>query len=172
MDIINMIGQDFIIKFNSLLISIIFAFIIAILGFAITYAKGKVDLIENKKVRESFKTSLDIVDTLLIKGIENAEKTLKPQILKSIEDGKVDKSELETLGEIVTKDVISKLKDDTKNVLQDNINNFEPFILDRMETLLEDLKDNPESFVQRTVIKTNNTKEDKEIIESEDIIVG
>ena len=109
MDIINMIGQDFLLKFNGLLISIIFAFIIAILGFAITYAKGKIDLIENKKVRESFKTSLDIVDTLLIKGIENAEKTTKPQILKSIEDGKVDKSELETLGEIVTKDYKEKV---------------------------------------------------------------
>ena len=116
------------------------------------YLNAKTDYIKNEDLRKFAKSSLETVDDLVTKEITNAEITLKPAILQSIEDGKVTKDELKSLSGIVKDKVLSQIPTDTQSALQSNNANFNTYLSSTIETILSKLKLDPTSVVSKTVI--------------------
>lgn len=134
------------------LISACFAYGIKYVKKGINYFKSKDTLIEDEKLRKIFDKTLDRVDSLISTNIISTENTLKPIILKDIEQGKVTKDELNNLSNVVRDNVLKQLGNDSVNVLNSSIGDLNSYLENRVESILSELKLDPNSPVQKTVL--------------------
>jgi hypothetical protein len=118
----------------------------------IEITKKKAQNIDDEGTRNLVTNALNDVDTLLQNNIISAENTLKPQILNSIADGKVDKSELSSLAETVKTNVLAQLGTQSIEVLNNNLGDLNSYVSTRLEKVLCDLKDSNSTAVTKTVI--------------------
>lgn len=133
-------------------ISIGFAYAIKYAKKGISYVKSKDVLIEDERLRKIFDSALNSLDNLITTNIVSAENTLKPKILDAIADGKVTKEELKTLSTTVKDNVLKQLGEDSTKVLTSNLGDFNSYLENRIEKILEDLKVDPNSGVEHTII--------------------
>ncbi|WP_143314470.1 hypothetical protein [Clostridium sp. HBUAS56017] len=149
------------------IISVGLAYAIKYTKKGISYLKSKDSMIKDEKLKKIFDSALDSLDHLITTNIVSAENTLKPQILGAIADGKVTKEELKTLSVIVKDNVLKQLGDDTTKALNTNLGDLNNYLENRIEKILDDLKNDENSGVGRTVIP--EVKEDINQLKDENI---
>jgi hypothetical protein len=124
---------------------------------------AKIDSIQNADLRAAVKDSKENLDTILETFISNAENTVKPQIIKALEDGKVDRSELDGLTKTVTEEVMTQLPPAVKEMLGKIIVNLEAYVEARLIKVLHDMKDAPGTNVTHTVVNQKPVSYDDSI---------
>ena len=134
-------------------ISVVSIYAVILVNKYTAIAKEKLQTIQDKNARDKLNIALNRLDALLINTITSTENTLKQEIIKGSEDGTFNKEDLKSLKETVANKVLVQLGTDTKNVLSAEIGDLTEYTNDRLETILANLKDDPNSSVQHTNIK-------------------
>lgn len=106
--------------------------------------KAKVELqkVKDEKAKELLNQNLDRVDVLLRTNIIAMENTLKKELIKDIEDGKLDKEEAKLLVNNVKKNVLNQLGNESLIVLNEGLNDLNGYIGARLEEILVEVKNN------------------------------
>ena len=106
--------------------------------------KAKVELqkVKDEKAKELLNENLDRVDVLLRTNIIAMENTLKKELIKDIEDGKLDKEEAKLLVNNVKKNVLNQLGNESLAVLNEGLNDLNGYIGARLEEILVEVKNN------------------------------
>lgn len=106
--------------------------------------KAKVELqkVKDEKAKELLNENLDRVDALLRTNIVAMENTLKKELIKDIEDGKLDKEEAKLLVNNVKKNVLNQLSNESLTVLNEGLNDLNGYIGARLEEILVEVKNN------------------------------
>ena len=106
--------------------------------------KAKVELqkVKDEKAKELLNQNLDRVDALLRTNIVAMENTLKKELIKDIEDGKLDKEEAKLLVDNVKKNVLNQLGNESLAVLNEGLNDLNGYIGARLEEILVEVKNN------------------------------
>ena len=106
--------------------------------------KAKVELqkVKDEKAKELLNENLDRVDVLLRTNIIAMENTLKKELIKDIEDGKLDKEEAKLLVNNVKKNVLNQLGNESLVVLNEGLNDLNGYIGARLEEILVEVKNN------------------------------
>ena len=106
--------------------------------------KAKVELqkVKDEKAKELLNQNLDRVDALLKTNIIAMENTLKKELIKDIEDGKLDKEEAKLLVNNVKKNVLNQLGNESLIVLNEGLNDLNGYIGARLEEILVEVKNN------------------------------
>ena len=106
--------------------------------------KAKVELqkVKDEKAKELLNENLDRVDALLRTNIVAMENTLKKELIKDIEDGKLDKEEAKLLVNNVKKNVLNQLGNESLAVLNEGLNDLNGYIGARLEEILVEVKNN------------------------------
>ena len=106
--------------------------------------KAKVELqkVKDEKAKELLNQNLDRVDALLRTNIIAMENTLKKELIKDIEDGKLDKEEAKLLVNNVKKNVLNQLGNESLAVLNEGLNDLNGYIGARLEEILVEVKNN------------------------------
>ena len=106
--------------------------------------KAKVELqkVKDEKAKELLNQNLDRVDALLKTNIVAMENTLKKELIKDIEDGKLDKEEAKLLVNNVKKNVLNQLSNESLVVLNEGLNDLNGYIGARLEEILVEVKNN------------------------------
>ena len=104
--------------------------------------KAKVELqkVKDEKAKELLNENLDRVDVLLRTNIIAMENTLKKELIKDIEDGKLDKEEAKLLVNNVKKNVLNQLSNESLTVLNEGLNDLNGYIGARLEEILVEVK--------------------------------
>ena len=104
--------------------------------------KAKVELqkVKDEKAKELLNQNLDRVDVLLRTNIIAMENTLKKELIKDIEDGKLDKEEAKLLVNNVKKNVLNQLSNESLTVLNEGLNDLNGYIGARLEEILVEVK--------------------------------
>ena len=104
--------------------------------------KAKVELqkVKDEKAKELLNENLDRVDVLLRTNIIAMENTLKKELIKDIEDGKLDKEEAKLLVNNVKKNVLNQLGNESLAVLNEGLNDLNGYIGARLEEILVEVK--------------------------------
>ena len=104
--------------------------------------KAKVELqkVKDEKAKELLNENLDRVDVLLRTNIIAMENTLKKELIKDIEDGKLDKEEAKLLVNNVKKNVLNQLGSESLAVLNEGLNDLNGYIGARLEEILVEVK--------------------------------
>ena len=106
--------------------------------------KAKVELqkVKDEKAKELLNENLDRVDALLRTNIIAMENTLKKELIKDIEDGKLDKEEAKLLVNNVKKNVLNQLGNESLAILNEGLNDLNGYIGARLEEILVEVKNN------------------------------
>ena len=106
--------------------------------------KAKVELqkVKDEKAKELLNENLDRVDALLRTNIVAMENTLKKELIKDIEDGKLDKEEAKLLVNNVKKNVLNQLGNESLAILNEGLNDLNGYIEARLEEILVEVKNN------------------------------
>lgn len=116
-------------------------------------AKEKAKQIKDENAQKKVNVALDRVNSLLTTNIVNAETTLKKELLKGIADNNFTKEDFVSLKESVINNVLKQLGDDSKNLLDSELGDLNGYISVKMEEILANLKEDPNSVVSHTEIK-------------------
>lgn len=104
-------------------------------------AKYNNQKIADEKKRELLDNAIDRVNNLIKNSVIATNETLGNSIRKDLEDGKVDKEELYALKDVVMKDVLGQITNDTKSLLSTEIKDLNAYISNNIEVILKELKD-------------------------------
>ena len=115
-------------------------------------AKEKLNAIQDKNAKDKLDVVLDRLNSLLVTNITNAETTLKKELVKGIEDGSLTKEDFTSLKESVINKVINQLGNDSIKLITDEVGDLRDYVGVKLEETLAELKENPNSVVQHTVI--------------------
>jgi hypothetical protein len=125
--------------------------IIALIGLAGAYLvmylkklQAKVELqtvqIADENQKKLVNDALDRITDLAQKTVAQIEQTTAKDLRQAVADGKVDKSELEALGQQAVTEIYSQLSLDAKAVLSTEVNDIQAYILNTVESELLKLK--------------------------------
>ena len=104
-------------------------------------AKVEIAKLKDEQAKELLNASLDRVDTLLKTNIIAMENTLKKELAKGVEDGKIEKEELNKLAFAVKENVLNQLGEDTVMILNNGLNDLNGYIEARLEQVLVEVKE-------------------------------
>ena len=104
-------------------------------------AKVEIAKLKDEQAKELLNASLDRVDTLLKTNIIAMENTLKKELAKDVEDGKIEKEELNKLAFAVKENVLNQLCEDTVMILNNGLNDLNGYIEARLEQVLVEVKE-------------------------------
>ena len=104
-------------------------------------AKVEIAKLKDEQAKELLNASLDRVDTLLKTNIIAMENTLKKELAKDVEDGKIEKEELNKLAFAVKENVLNQLGEDTVMILNNWLNDLNGYIEARLEQVLVEVKE-------------------------------
>ena len=122
---------------------------------AVKYLKKKTEMLDNEDDIKLLNSAIDGVDNLIKTNIVAVENTLKPQLIKAIEDGKLDKEDLKDLSKTVKENTLNQLTDNTLEVLNYGIKDVDNYVETRIEKLLAEMKDSDDNIVNYTFINKN-----------------
>jgi len=134
---------------------------------AIAIAKEKANKIKDEQARTLAENILNDVDNLITTNIISVENALKPAILKAIEDGKIDKTELNSLATIVKENTLAQMGTDAAKILDGTLGDTSSYLENRIEKILASLKSAPGTEVNKTVIIEPKTKDNTTPIKAE-----
>lgn len=119
---------------------------------AFAYLKSKTSLIQDEQIKNITNDTLDKVEKLINTNITAIDSVTKPTIVESIKDGRVDKSELNTLAKIVKEQVLDQMGSDSLDILNNTLGNVDNYIANKIEEQLALLKADVNSPVTKTEI--------------------
>ena len=141
------------------LLSAVTALVLVYIQKGTTYLKTKTNAINDDQAKKIVNETLDKTDELLKTYIISFENTMKPQIVQSIADGKVDKSELNSLATLAKEATIKQLGDGGMKILNDALGDANSYLENRLEKILAELKSDEGTAVNKTVIPAVTTTE-------------
>lgn len=121
---------------------------------AIEVAKAKAEQIKDEKAKKIVDDTIDRTASLIKTNIVALENTTKVELIKDIQDGKIDKSELSTLATKVQENVINQLGEQSVDILNQSLGDVNGYLASKIEETLADLKIDATSSVSKTVIET------------------
>ena len=104
-------------------------------------AKMEISKLKDEQAKKLLDDSLDRVDVLLKTNIIAMENTLKKELAKGVEDGKIEKEELNKLAFAVKENVLNQLGEDTVMILNNGLNDLNGYIEARLEQVLVEVKE-------------------------------
>ena len=104
-------------------------------------AKMEISKLKDEQAKNLLNDSLDRVDVLLKTNIIAMENTLKKELAKGVEDGKIEKEELNKLAFAVKENVLNQLGEDTVVILNNGLNDLNGYIEARLEQVLVEVKE-------------------------------
>ena len=104
-------------------------------------AKMEISKLKDEQAKNLLNDSLDRVDVLLKTNIIAMENTLKKELAKGVEDGKIEKEELNKLAFAVKENVLNQLGEDTVMILNNGLNDLNGYIEARLEQVLVAVKE-------------------------------
>ena len=122
------------------LITIATAYVGVFVAKATQKAKIEIAKLEDERVQAIFNNALAKTENLIQTNIVAMENTLKKQLLEAIEDGEIDKSELNKLATEVKSNVLNQLTDGTLEVLNGGIKDINQYIEVKIEQELAKIK--------------------------------
>lgn len=96
--------------------------------------------IKDENQRKLLTNAIEDMHRILVSSVVRVDAQLKPELVNAIKDGKIDKSELGKLSDVVVGDVLGQLQADSIKALNDNIGDVEKYIQGELEKTLADLK--------------------------------
>lgn len=118
----------------------------------IDIAKEKAQQIKDENAKKKVEDALERVNSLLVTNITNAEVTLKQEILNGLSDGTFSKEDFTSLKESVVNNVLTQLGNDSTELLNSELGDLNSFVSSKLEEVLADLKEDPNSIVKHTTI--------------------
>lgn len=125
-------------------------YVVILINKYTSIAKEKLQSVQDENAKKQLNTALDRLNNLLVSNITNAEATLKKEIINGISDGKFTKEDLSSLKESVVTNVLGQLNTDATELLTKEVGDLKTFTEVKLEEILANLKDNPNSSVQHT----------------------
>jgi predicted nucleic acid-binding Zn-ribbon protein len=116
------------------------------------YMDTKINSIKNEDLRKAVKSAEDTLDKLITKEITNADVVLKPEILSAISKGTMTTDDINNLKNIVRDNVLKQIPNDCQEVIPSLTNDLNMYLNSAVETILGELKLDPNSPVTKTVI--------------------
>ena len=104
-------------------------------------AKMEISKLKDEQAKKLLDDSLYKVDALLKTNIIAMENTLKKELAKGVEDGKIEKEELNKLAFAVKENVLNQLGEDTVMILNNGLNDLNGYIEARLEQVLVEVKE-------------------------------
>lgn len=102
--------------------------------------KIEIEKLDDEKQVEILKNTMDKVDILLTTNIIALEETVKKDILASIEDGSIEKSELKNLATNVRDNVLKQLGDNSLKILNESLGDVNGYLEAKIEEILKNIK--------------------------------
>ena len=121
--------------------------ILALVGAGVLYLmallKNKI-LTETAKIKDDKQRNLvngaiERVSNLAEISVRNAENVAVREAKKATEDNKLTKEDAESIKQAVIKDILGKLSDDTKKVINDEYGNVEAYVDELIEAKVHEL---------------------------------
>ena len=103
-------------------------------------AKAETEKLNDERQRKIVNATLNKVDELLRTNIIALENTVKKDMLDSIADGKIEKTELKTLADNVKNNVLKQLGNDSLAVLNDSLGDVNGYLEVKIEEILAQIK--------------------------------
>lgn len=121
--------------------------ILALVGAGILYLmtllKNKIltetDKIKDDKQRNLVNGAIERVSNLAEISVRNAENVAVREAKKATEDNKLTKEDAESIKQAVIEDILGKLSDDTKKVINDEYGNVEAYVDELIEAKVHEL---------------------------------
>ena len=136
--------KDTVVQLLGVIIGGCLAIVTAYAGLLIARATQKIKLeiekLNDETQKKIFNDALDRVDSLLQTNIVAMENTVKKDMLASIADGKIEKTELKTLADNVKNNVLKQLGDDSLAVLNDSLGDVNGYLEVKIEEILAQIK--------------------------------
>jgi len=126
--------------------------LISLLSLAVSYglfyiSKAKANLanataqnIKDESQKKLIQDALDRVALIASNVVARTEQVSASAIREAVKDGKIDKTELEQLGKNAVDDVYAQLKDETKDLLENELSDLQKYITDVVEAEVLKLK--------------------------------
>ncbi len=134
------------------LITLATVYVTIYINKAIETAKLKNQQLADENARRKVNTALERVNSLLVTNIVNAEVTLKQELLNGIKDGRLTKEDFASLKDSVVNNVLKQLGPDSTELLSTELGDVTEYVSVKLEETLANLKNNPNSVVQHTVV--------------------
>ena len=121
--------------------------ILALVGAGVLYLmtllKNKIltetDKIKDDKQRNLVNGAIERVSNLAEISVRNAENVAVREAKKATEDNKLTKEDAESIKQAVIEDILGKLSDDTKKVINDEYGNVEAYVDELIEAKVHEL---------------------------------
>ena len=104
-------------------------------------AKMEISKLKDEQAKKLLDDSLYRVDVLLKTNIIAVENTLKKELAKGVEDGKIEKEELNKLAFAVKENVLNQLGKGSLDILNEGLNDLNGYIEARLEQILVEVKE-------------------------------
>ena len=105
-----------------------------------SYLRSKTSLIKDQQAKQIVDNTIEKVEKLINDNIIKVEHTSKPIMIQALQDGKIQKEELVKLRDEVKNEVLNQLEEESLDVLNDSLADFNKYIEVKIESPLAILK--------------------------------
>lgn len=110
-------------------------------GQVIQFVKVRfVDRIKDENLKKIINDSLARLEDLVTKGVKSAEVSVGSYLREMVKDGKVDRSELVALKDVVKDEVLAGLSDDFKANVEAGVGDINTYVNQLIEIKLDEIK--------------------------------
>lgn len=116
------------------------AIIVAGVGIAKQWAIAKLEGIQDENARKSLNDAITKVSEIVSTVVTSIEQEEKQEILKALEDGKVERDELTGLKDVAVIRVKEQLLPETLDLLENSFGDFTQYVADKVSEQVFNLK--------------------------------
>lgn len=116
------------------------AFLILYINKLSVKIKAETEKIQNEQQRALVGVAIERVNDLCKKTVSKIEQTTAGSLRELVKDGKIDRAELLSLGEVALDEVYAQLSNDALEVLEAEVTDVRSYILSTIESTLLELK--------------------------------
>ncbi len=143
---------------NQVLINLILVIITLLAALISLYVQkgikklqAETEKIKDEGIRNLIDTALIRLNDVTEKTVNAIEQTVKKDLLKAIEDGTIDRSELKNLSVQAYNEIVTILEPEYMDIITDSMGNAEKYIMNLIEDKLKEIK------LKQTVIDLGTT---------------
>lgn len=102
--------------------------------------KAETSRIQDQAKAQLMWHAIDRLDDTAQKVVTKTEQIMAGQLREAVKDGKVDRSELEALGQKACKEIIQTLEPEVVRVLEENLGDLQAYVTSTVESQVRQLK--------------------------------
>lgn len=121
-------------------LALLSAIAIKYLNKTVKKAEVEIQSIKDEDTRQLFTSSLNTLNKLIETNVVSVEDTLKQEILKASEDGKLSKDDGVRLKNVVVDNIYNQIKKETLDAIKSQIVDVDSYIENKIETTLSEIK--------------------------------